>query len=294
MSAAKLTTTAPDSDDEPTQSVCKYCGATFHDNHEGKGFSSSVWLNRHIAATHHPVCDGCGCDNCKCGPPPSAEDAARWGGIVRESDNFTEYHNGILVAKRAVMVRKRTIGEGMTDDELANEVAQLLPTDEQQAERDAGVSVLGGMTVQQFEARFHALAVPIPEAMRGPPTAASGAAPAAPSASSSAAAPPQSRRWLEYYLSYASDIMKDEALCKELYSAHRDDQITGDQYEKLTAALKADFVNEKGCWVGPEFTIAVCTMLGTLDADTDVPEDWFVEAAIRDKICDMGFVHTPP
>lgn len=81
----------------PKEWKCRYCNQLFQD--EPGQPNSSIQMNRHIDAVHHRVCEGCGCDDCSCNPPPTAEEIARWGPIVEETRKYTRYQNRMVVSK---------------------------------------------------------------------------------------------------------------------------------------------------------------------------------------------------
>lgn len=83
--------------------TCKHCLEVFHDVPHGP--NASILMNRHIHLVHHPVCEGCGCDDCNCEPPPTPAQLAKWGPIVDETENWTRYQNGVMVGKKPLKVR---------------------------------------------------------------------------------------------------------------------------------------------------------------------------------------------
>lgn len=105
-----------------------------------------------------------------------------------------------------------------------------------------------------------------------------------------------SNLWINYYLSLINDLSDKEDIpvnytqvYTELYDTIRKCEISRENYDTFVSAIKLD-IQEEGCCIGPNFLIEVALYFDL--KETNIPNDWIYEAALRDRICDMGFPHS--
>ncbi len=96
-------------------------------------------------------------------------------------------------------------------------------------------------------------------------------------------------RWLEYYLESElhCNWKFDEQKSRHIYQVSKNKSLTNEEADELVQAIRLDIIHEK-CCVGPEFTLTVATLFKTADEPYNVPDDWFVEAAIRDLLIERN------